>query len=179
MKTRVVNLFRILTVLLFTLSSVSYFAQSRKKAKADRDTKEWRYEVHCAGVGVEGTKLIKVFSYSKKPIIAIEQAKKNAIHGLIFKGFNGNSMNGCPTQKPLTNNPLLEVEQSAFFNDFFADGGRYMKFVSITGDGAIDPQDRIKVGRQYKIGVIVSVRYDLLRKDLENAGVIKELSSGF
>jgi hypothetical protein len=37
----------------------------------------------------------------------------------------------------------------------------------------------IKIGKEYKIGVIVSVQKDYLRKDLEAAGVIKGLSSGF
>ena len=150
-------------------------AQSNKKA--DKETKEWRYEIECTGVGANGTYLIKVWSYSKKPNIAIEQAKKNAVHGIIFKGFTGQGA-GC-TQKPLTNNPALEQEKMLFFNDFFADGGKYMKFVSVSNDGSISPEDRLKVGKEYKIGVVISVQKDLLRKDLEAAGIIKSLDSGF
>ena len=173
------NILNLITISLISIFSLSCYAQTNKKAKADKDTKKWRYEVQCAGVGNQGTKLIKVFSYSKKASIAVEQSKKNAIHAMIFQGFNGNSSTGCPTQKPLTNNPSLEQEQAAFFDEFFADGGKYLKFVVITGDGAIAPEDRMKVGKEYKIGVVVSVMYDLLRKDLENAGIIKSLSSGF
>lgn len=160
---------------LFSVKSAT--AQAGKKA--DKDTKLWRYEVQCVGVGNEGTKLIKVFSYSKKADVAIEQAKKNAIHAMIFQGFNGNSGSGCPTQKPLANNPALEQEKAEFFDSFFADGGKYMKFVSVSGDGSIDAADRMKVGKEYKVGVVVSVMYDLLRKDLEAAGIIRGLSSGF
>ena len=54
-----------------------------------------------------------------------------------------------------------------------------MKFVSVTGDGAIGAGDRIKVGKEYKVGVVVSVSKDELRKDLEAAGIIKSLNSGF
>jgi sRNA-binding protein len=54
-----------------------------------------------------------------------------------------------------------------------------MKFVSSTSDGNVDAADRIKVGKEYKIGVIVSVMKDELRKDLEAAGVIRGLASGF
>ena len=54
-----------------------------------------------------------------------------------------------------------------------------MKFVSLTNDGAVAAGDRIKVGKEYKIGLIVSVRKDALRKDLEQAGIIKGLNSGF
>ena len=54
-----------------------------------------------------------------------------------------------------------------------------MKFVSATNDGAVAPEDRVKIGKEYKIGITVSVMYDQLRKELENAGMIKGLSSGF
>ena len=38
---------------------------------------------------VVGTYAIKVYSYSKKPKVAIEAAKRNAVHGIIFKGLAG------------------------------------------------------------------------------------------
>ena len=94
-----------------------------------------------------------------------------------FKGFTG--IQGVPGQRPLTNNPNLEVEQAEFFKNFFADGGKYMKFVNITNDGAVAAEDRIKMDKQYKIGVVVSVNVAGLRKDLEDAGMVRGLNSGF
>jgi hypothetical protein len=99
------------------------------------------------------------------------------VHGVIFKGFTGAGA-GC-TQKPLASSPSIEEEKAEFFENFFMDGGKYMKFVSVTGDGSVAAEDRMKVGKEYKIGVIVSVSKDLLRSDLEAAGIIKGLSSGF
>ncbi|MDD2426405.1 MAG: hypothetical protein PHU00_10390, partial [Bacteroidales bacterium] len=62
--------------------------QSRKKNKEDENTRNWRYEIEGVQTGVQGTYLIKVWTYSKRPDLAIEQAKKNAVHGVIFqKGF--------------------------------------------------------------------------------------------
>ncbi|MDR3268173.1 MAG: hypothetical protein LBT83_03805 [Tannerella sp.] len=164
------------SLLLFAvLLSVSYgYAQKG----ADKNTYQWRYEIEPVGVGTQGTYLIKVWSYYKKPNVAIEQAKKNAVHGVIFKGFAG--MHGVSGQKPLAgNSPNLEEEKKDFFDPFFADGGKYMKFVNISNDGTIAAKDRLKVGKEYKIGVIVSVNVDLLRKDLEDAGIIKKLGAGF
>ncbi|MFA7445146.1 MAG: hypothetical protein WCY89_04305 [Flavobacteriaceae bacterium] len=168
---------RALTIL-FLIVSVSAFSQARAKKKADKATEEFRYEIECAGIGTDGTYLIKVWSYSKKPNVAIEQAKKNAVHGVIFKGFAGGER-GCNSQKPLVSNPNLEAEKEEFFDLFFEDGGKYMKFVSVSSDGNVDAKDRMKVGKEYKIGVVVSVMKDALRKDLEQAGVIRGLSSGF
>ncbi|HRZ97485.1 MAG TPA: hypothetical protein P5084_08015 [Paludibacter sp.] len=136
----------------------------------------WNYEIEPVGIGTQGTYLIKVWSYSRNPVLAIEQAKKNAVHGIIFKGFG--RIEGIPGQHPLTNNPNLETEQAEFFRNFFANGGKYMKFVNVSNDGAIAAEDRLKVGKEYKIGVIVSVNVAGLRKDLEEAGMIKSLDSG-
>ena len=169
-----------ITLILFLCFSSVVFAQSRQQKKADQATNEWRYEIECAGIGAQGTYLVKVWSYSKKPKVAIEQAKKNAIHGIIFKGFVGNSSKGCRTQKPLSRNGTLQDENRSFFNSFFENGGKYQKFVNLSTDGAVRAGDIMKVKKGlYKVGIIVSVQKDELRKDLENAGVIKSLSSGF
>lgn len=170
MKTKIVIILGILV-----LFSISVFGQAKKKA--NKDTNQWRYEIEVVSVGAPGTYLIKVWSYSKKPQIAIEQAKKNAVHGIIFTGFVGKQ--GVGGQKPLTNNVNLEQEKAEYFKSFFADGGKYMKFVNISNDGSIAAEDRLKVGKEYKIGVIVSVNTSALRKDLEDAGIIKSLDSGF
>lgn len=161
--------------LLFTACTSLVFSQARKKA--ENDTKEWRYEVEVVQQGTEGTYLVKVWSYSKKPNVAIEQAKKNAVHGIVFRGVAASGR--VPGQKALTNNPNLEMEKQEFFDDFFADGGKYMKFVNVTGDGSVAAEDRMKVGKEYKIGVVVSVNVQALRSDLEAAGIIKGLNSGF
>lgn len=162
-------------LLLLFISTISMFGQARKKA--DIDTKEWRYEIQCAGVGHDGTYLVKVWSYSKKGNVAIEQAKKNAVHGVIFKGFTGGD--GCAAQKAMISNPNVEAEKKEFFDLFFEDGGKYMKYVSVSTDGHISAEDRKKVGKEYKVGIIVSVMKDALRKDLESAGVVRGLSTGF
>ena len=165
------------SVILILLLSFAATITAQTNAKANKDTENWRYEIEAVGVGVQGTYLVKVWSYSKKPEVAIEQAKKNAVHGIIFRGFAGKQ--GIPGQRALTPNVNLEQEKAEFFKPFFGNGGKYMKFVSITNDGSIAAGDRLKVDKEYKIGVIVSVNVSALRNDLEEAGIIKGLSSGF
>ncbi len=150
---------------------------SYRHTQADLDTQQWRYEIEPVAVGTQGTYLIKVWSYSRSSRVAIEQAKKNAVHGIVFRGFSG--VYGVPGQRPLTPNPNLEQEQAHFFNNFFATGGKYQKFVSVSGDGTVQPRDRLRVGNEYKIGVVVSVNVAELRKDLEAAGIIRALDAGF
>lgn len=167
-------------LLFFTLFTLTFLCNAQaKQKKANEDTEAWRYEIEAVKTGSQGTYLIKVWSYSKKPAVAIEQSKKNAIHGIIFQGFAGKQ--GVPGQKPLANNSNLEFEKADFFKAFFSDNeGRYMKFVSLTTDGSVSAQDRLKIDKKtYKIGVVVSVNVSLLRKDLEDAGIISKLGSGF
>jgi hypothetical protein len=169
---KTIKLVLMLSVISFLFTSET---MAQAKSKANKDTQIWRYELEGVKQGVQGSYLVKVWSYSKKPEVAIEQAKKNAVHGVIFRGFAGTAQ-----QKPITNNVNLENEQEAFFKDFFKDGGRYLKYVNVSGDGTVSANDKIKVSKkEWKIGVIVSVNQALLRKDLEAAGIIKGLGDGF
>ena len=144
------------------------------KKKADKDTKQFRYELECAGNAVQGTYLVKVWSYSKKASVAENQCRKNAVHGVIFKGYGGRGQE-CVQQRPLANNPGAETQYAEYFNSFFADGGEFQKYASII-EGTTES---VKVGKEYKVGCVVSVRKEDLRKALEAAGVIRGLGSMF
>ncbi len=170
------SIIKLSSLLLVMVLGLSISVNAQAKKKADKDTEDFVYEIEGVSVGTQGTYLIKVWSYSKKPTVAINQAKKNAVHGVIFKGFSGKP--GVPGQKALAN-PAIEAEKKAFFDEFFADKGNYNRYVTESGDGSVAAEDRMKVGKKYKIGVVVSVNVSDLRKALEDAGVIKGLNSGF
>ncbi|MGZ0015941.1 hypothetical protein [Yeosuana sp. AK3] len=165
-------------ILCFMVLGISANAQW-KNEKANRDTDIFRYDIECEGIAKLGSKLVKVWSYSKNPKHAISHAMKNAVHGIIFKGFAGGGQ-GCTSFSPLLKSADKASEHEAFFEAFFADGGDYLKYVSSATDGNIAPGDRLKVSkREYKIGAIVNVQTDMLRKRLEEEGIIRGLTSGF
>lgn len=169
--------------LLFTIVLmlfVNFGAQAQwKKEKARKDTEIWRYDIACEGIAKQGAKLVKVWSYSKNPKHAISSAMRNAVHGIIFKGYGGGGQ-GCSSFQPLIKDSSVEVEYKEFFDDFFAEGGEYMKYVSAATDGSIAPGDRLKVSkREYKIGVVVNVMSDQLRNRLEKENIVKSLTTGF
>jgi len=173
------NFLKLTITCLVLIISANAFAQKRAQKKADEDTKNWRYEVQCVNVSSDGSYIIKIFSYSKNKNIAIEQSKKNAVHAVIFRGIPQNEV-GCVRQPPLARHPNLKEINRDFFESFFSEDGSYKKFVTLTTDGAIAAEDRLKVGKkEYKIGLIVSVDIAGLRRQLEAAGIIKGLSSGF
>ncbi|MGB0896263.1 MAG: hypothetical protein ACPGU9_09400 [Flavobacteriaceae bacterium] len=169
------NLLMLVMLLVFSFNVNAQW----KKNKANADTKIWRYDVECQGIAKQGAKLVKVWSYSKNPKHAISRAMKNAVHGIIFKGYAGGGR-GCTSFQPLVRDAGVEAKHQAFFDAFFADGGEYLKYVSAATDGRIAPGDRLKISkREYKIGVVVNVMSDHLRKRLESEGIIRGLSSGF
>jgi hypothetical protein len=133
------------------------------------------YEIECMGTGMDGTQLVKVWGFGTNPEKAAYQARKNAVHALMFKGVNAGKP-GCMT-RPLVSQPGAEEMHREFFNTFFTDGGRYLNFVSQANDGSMD---RIRISsREYKVGTVVSVRHAALREELEAAGIIKKLGQGF
>lgn len=154
--------------LLLMVSSMMYAGR-----RANKLTDQWRYELECAGNGQQGTYLVKVWSYSKNQRVAYEQCSKNAVHGVIFKGFAGGQ--GCTAQRPLAQNPGVEQEHADFFKHFFDNGGEYMKYVQVKSP----ERQTVKIKSEYKVGVVVSVAKDQLRKALEQAGIIRGLSTGF
>lgn len=152
------------------------YGQSKKRQKdADKQTSQWRYEIEPSSVvSAQGTCVIKVWSYSKDPRVATEQAKKNAVHAVIFKGV--------PSTERTRGFKALITDQSkeAALGSFFATGGDYMRYVSNTTTGVVDAGDVIKISKkEYKVGVTVTVQHDELRKRLEQDGLVRKLTDGF
>ncbi len=168
---KTVKILSVLWILLLA-GSVSVQAQTKKQQK---DTWNYQYEIQCAGTGTDGTYMVKVWCYSKRKKLDPMQAGQCAVHGVIFKGVTG-GLQGCPAQPALARDPSVRETHKDFFRKFFAvPAGDFNKYVLTVG-GKVD---RIKTKGAWKYGVVVQVAKDQLRKDLEAAGVIKGLSSGF
>ena len=175
-------------VLLSALLLCIVVSAQRQQKLADKDTYEWVYDIECyGGTARNGYKIVKVWSYSKEKSVATTQAKKNAVHGIIFKGYAGEGR-GCRASRPLMNRDMTEDEYKNFFKNFFLDDGDFNRFVTYATDykGMADVQKLVKNRKekkdkfyQYKIGVIVSVASDDLRKHLEKEGIINSLAKGF
>ncbi|MGD9977081.1 MAG: hypothetical protein AB7S54_04010 [Bacteroidales bacterium] len=159
------------------LAGIILLSVSCASTKKAAETSNKKYELEALNTGVQGTYLVKVWTYSKNPMPNFNQVKKDAIHGILFKGFPGKS--GIPGQVALVSDPNAETEKADFFKTFFSDGGEYLKYINLVNEGAIAAEDRIKTGKEYKIGIVVSVNVSSLRKYLESMGVIKSLDAGF
>ena len=117
--------------------------------------------------------LYKITCWVKNPSSAVETASVNAIHGVIFSGCSASE--GMPAQTPLVKTPTLSKEQTAYFDAFFRDRKYSQYIVSI----ARSSMKVIKMKKQYRIEVVVSVNKRKLRQELEKAGIIQKLGAVF
>ena len=163
----------ILTMLL--LAAVPTFAgNNNKKKKLNEDTERFRYDIeYCQNS--DGFVLVKVWSYSKKSHLAIAQARKNAVHGVLFRGYTSENSN-YSSMSPIVKDPSIESTKADFFEAFFSDEtGEYARYAPSVVESS---KKVIKVGKEYKAGVVVKVNAKLLRQHLEQANIIKPLGGG-
>ncbi len=176
---RVIGLLTMVLATIVIASTISN-AQSRNKVRKMEYNSSYNYEVATVAVGVDGTKLVKVWGYGKKPEDATRNAKELAVACAIFRGFPAAS-NGRAAKTPaIVTDKEAATKHAAFFETFFAPGGKYLQYVNLSTDAPPSGADRIKVNKKtYKVGVTVSIAFDELRKDLEAEGIARSLSSGF
>lgn len=143
--------------------------------------KSWdNYEVSIEKTGTEGTKFVKVWGYGKKLDEAIMNAKMNAVHACLFCGLPANPAVGVYVATPaICSNPDEGSANEDYFQEFFAAGGPYLKYINLTTDGVPSGQDRRQVKGGYKVALYVQVMYDSLRKRMQTDGLAKSLNSGF
>ena len=152
---------------LFSLLSLMMFVFVAAVAKTDKIP---NYDITGAGSGTEGTILVKVYVYAKK--VSDADLKRAAVHGVVFRGCNGNKSGA---NQPAMATATAEKEHEAFCNSFFAEDGACQNYANIIAGS----YDRVKTAKGYKFGAILQVQKTALRKELEKAGVVRKLSSGF
>ena len=139
-------------------------------AIAKDDGKIPSYDITGAGSGTEGTLLVKVYVTAKN--VSDADLKRCAVHGVVFRGCTGNASGARqPAMAPVT----AESDNAEFFGRFLAADGPCQNYATIV-TGSIE---RTKVGKLVKVGAILQIDKTALRKELENAGVVRSLSSGF
>ena len=165
MKSRNIKLFGAMLIALTTVSTS--FAQQQHTAA------NYNIETECMGVELDGSQTVKAWGRGKDRKDAVEQARKNAVRDVIFKGIRkGNSE--C-NMKPL----IIEVQAAEkyedYFFEFFADGGKYAQFVSDV-DESLFPKikkDRRAQGSEVSYGVIIRVLRQKLKKQLKEDNILK------
>jgi hypothetical protein len=134
---------------------------------------EYNYELSLAKDNIASTgsfKVFKVYSYAKKRAAITQDINmRNAIHGLLFKGLGAADI-GTQGEFPALVPDGYESHREYF--DLFFQSGEFKQFIQLTSRGAQQAGDVVRVGRKYKVGLLVQVNLNALRKRLEKDGII-------
>lgn len=129
----------------------------------------YTYATHCLGVELDGSQTLLAWGEGKNKADAEEQAKKNAVRDVLFKGINAGKSD-C-TKVPLVNTPNAQRKYEDYFNAFFADGGDYLSYVTMADQKKFGKnKERYQYGE--KRSVIVRVLRSELKKRLQDDGIL-------
>ena len=164
------------TRLFFTsMMLVSTIVGFMSSCKAPTQTNAYfRYEPECLGVELDGSQTLRVWGVGKNKADAVEQAKKDAVRAVCFKGIRG-GLSGCNT-RPVIYEVNAEEKYEDYFNAFFKDHGEYSRYVSMKDEKRIDlfKKDKEKENSKHfvKYGITVRVLRHELKKRFENDNIL-------
>jgi len=133
------------------------------------------FETECLGVELDGSQTLKAWGTGRYWLDATEQARKNAVRDVIFKGrFAGSAE--CH-QNPLLMEVNAQSKYESYFNAFFRDGGEFHSFVTLQDERVHKRFMRTPTVRnrdQSKFSVIVRVDRVGLREKLIRDGILTQ-----
>ncbi len=134
----------------------------------------YSYQVECLKIEEDGYITLKIWDTKKASKYKPEQARKDAIHAILYSGVSGGS--ACSTQPSM----LSKTEEQENFKNieksFFSKNGKWAMYTrSSTPESTLPTSLGTKNWKVYQ----VSVSKNELRKYLEDQKIIKSLNSGF
>lgn len=135
-----------------------------------QEVKAQSFETECISVEQDGSQTLRVWGKGRNRSDAIEQAKKDAVYEILFKGvLKGNKGYNL---RPLVTEVNARERYQDYFDIFFMDGGEYLKYVSMA-DKRMGSTKKIKTDTQVRYCVTVRVLIPELRMRLKEDGILK------
>lgn len=135
-----------------------------------QEVKAQSFETECISVEQDGSQTLRVWGKGRNRSDAIEQAKKDAVYEILFKGvLKGNKGYNL---RPLVTEVNARERYQDYFDIFFMDGGEYLKYVSMA-DKRLGSTKKMKTDTQVRYCVTVRVLIPELRMRLKEDGILK------
>ena len=156
------NILQALIIVMSSLMLLSFASNNRN------------YQTECVTIETDGYVTIKIWDTKKGAKYKLEQARKDAIHAILFSGISGG--NGCSTQAPILNKSDEQESFKTIEKNFFAKNGKWSMFTrSSATESTLPASLGLKNWKVYQ----VSISKNELRKYLEDQKIIKSLTNGF
>lgn len=133
-----------------------------------------QYQTECINLDADGYVTMKIWDTKKGIKYKPEQARKDAIHAILFSGVTGGA--GCTTQPPILNTSEEQNNFKAIEKSFFAKNG---KWAAYTRNSTTETTLPVSLGEKNWKVYQVSVSKNELRNFLEEQKIIKSLNQGF
>ena len=116
---------------------------------------------------LDGHLTLKVYGNGINEDDAIDQAMRNAVNEVTFKGIvNGNGTRNVP---PIFSNPNVKLDNQNYFDDFFLRD--YRKYVQVVQK--VKKMKGFGSSERVNLGVILEVDMNRLRRHYQNDGLLK------
>lgn len=136
----------------------------------------YEYEAECLGTELDGSQTLRVWGIGRNKKDAVEQAKKNAVRVVVFKGIKS-GLSGC-NLRPIIMEVNAEEKYEDYFNIFFTDKGEYLKYVSMKDEkrtGLFTKDKEKETSKHFvKYGVTVRVLRSELKKRFEQDNILEK-----
>ncbi len=149
-------------------------ASLQAKDKKNPETATYEIEGVNRAVGQNGAIVKVTIITKKKNNVTHDVLARAAVHGILFKGYQGSAQSGTVAHSAMCGSPTAETTYAEFFKPFF-DEGQYSGYVQCQDD----TRRVVKSGKEYRVSCNVIVAEGQLRQDLQKAGVVKSLNSGW
>jgi hypothetical protein len=156
-------------ILLLIISTCSSCSVLRKSSMPLNDV---RY-IQCVGKELDGSVTLIATGSGRNKRDALSQAKKNALHQVIFIGTD--SKNNTCLNRPLVGEVNAIEKYAGFFNEFFKDKGEFMNYVSRKDERLINKFNNYVGKNKYEVTFSVTLRVKVpeLTNLLKTNSVIK------
>jgi hypothetical protein len=150
-----------------------FFILTACSSQKNSNTGKIIFDTECMGVELDGSQTLKSWGTGRNYPDACEQAKKNAVRDVLFKGIK-NGSSDC-NSLPLIMNQSVKFDKEDYFNSFFADGGKYSQFVNLKDERILNKlkREKTKNGDQRTHAVVVRVLRSEIQKQLIADGILK------
>ncbi|MCR5325404.1 MAG: hypothetical protein K6E37_01475 [Bacteroidales bacterium] len=126
-------------------------------------------ETECISKEMDGSLTLRVWGSGRNKTDALEQAKKQAVYDVLFKGITRG--NNDYNMRPIMTEVNARQRYQDYFDIFFMDRGEYRKYISMEDKRAGSTRTRRNY-RDVTVGTTVRVLVPQLRARLKEDGLL-------
>ena len=135
---------------------------------------DYTFRTECLSLDLDGSQTLKAWGTGTNRSEAIEQAKKNAVRDVIFKGIYDGKQD-CQI-KPVITEVNAQLKHEEYFIKFFSKKGDYKDFIKVIDDKSNQKSDRNADENRQRVsyGIVLRILRSELQQKLKEDGILNK-----